>query len=206
MWLEAARAVAPSLSPAAVPALSVCLADPYEGVRVECARVLTAIGAIEAVPAFLTALQEPNPDELLIMAAGFLGNHGGGQTDVEVIPALARIVGRWNHLARPAAARALGQLGDLRAVPALLGTLDLYDSGVPPAVIDALGVLGGPDAVERLVEVVRGTHGYYAGLATEALVIPARFRRWSRPLCQPGKARWASGPSTGHRPPPKRWD
>ena len=129
--LEAARALMPSRSPAAVSALSACLADPDERVRAECARVLTSVGAVgavpavlaaEAVPAFHAALQEPNPDELLVMAAEFLGDHGG-QTEVDVIPALVGIVRLLDHPARPAASRALGRLGDLRAVPELTEAL-----------------------------------------------------------------------------------
>ena len=167
--LEAARALAPSLSPAAVPYLSACLSDPDERVRLECARVLTAIGAVEALPAFHAALQEPNPDELLVLAAEFLGNHAARQTQVDVIPALVQVVGRWQHPARTAAARALGRLGDLRAVPPLVEALNLYDGDFTPAVIGSLGALGSPDAVEPLIRVMRMTHDQPAEQAAEAL-------------------------------------
>ena len=88
---------------------------------------------------------------------------------MDVIPALAGIVGRWNHPARTAAARALGQLGDVRAVPALVKSLELYDGEVTPVVIDSLGALGSPEAVETLVKLVQGTHDRYAQLAARAL-------------------------------------
>ena len=168
--LEAARALAPSRSPAAVSALSACVADPDERVRVECARVLTAIGAAEAVPAFHAALQEPNPGELLVMAAEFLGNHGARQTEIDLIPALVGIVRRIDHPARPAAARALGRLGDLRAVPELTEALrhrigDDFDA----AAIEALGTLGSPGAVESLARMMRITPDPQARKAAEAL-------------------------------------
>ena len=168
--LEAARALMPSRSPAAVSALSACLADPDERARVECARVLTAIGAVESVPAFHAAIQEPNPSELLVLAAEFLGNHGARQTETDVIPALAGIVRRIDHPARPAAARALGRLGDLRAVPELTEALrhrvgDDFDA----AAIEALGALGSPDAVGSLARVLQITPDPQARKAAEAL-------------------------------------
>ena len=177
--LEAARALMPSRTPAAVSALSACVADPDERVRVECARVLTAIGAVgsvpailaaEAVPAFHAALQEPNPGELLVMAAEFLGNHGARQTEIDVIPALAGIVRRIDHPARPAAAQALGRLGDLRAVPELTEALrhrigDDFDA----AAIEALGALGSPGAVESLARVLQITVDPQARKAAESL-------------------------------------
>ena len=168
--LEAARALMPSRSPAAVSALSACLADPDERVRVECARVLTAIGAAEAMPAFHAALQEPNLDELLVMAAEFLGNHGARQTEIDVIPALVGIVGRIDHPARPAAARALGRLGDLRAVPALTEALrHRFGDDFEPAAIEALGALGSPDAVASLARVMQITRAPQARKAAESL-------------------------------------
>ena len=145
--------------------------------------MLTAIGAAEAVPAFHAALQEPNQGELLVMAAEFLGNHASGQTEVDVIPSLAQTVGRWRHPARIAAARALGQLEDLRAVPALVQSLEFYEDDFAPAVIDSLGALGSPDAVEKLAEFVQGPNDYLAQKAAQAL------GRIGHPSAVPGAGR-----------------
>ena len=175
VWAELSRppgALTRWLSPAAIPAALAGLSGEDHAVRIECARILVALEAEEAVPAFLHALQEEsNADEVQVLAAAFLGSHAGRRREPDVVPALSAVLDRWHRHASVsvAAARALGGLGDARAVPVLAGALKAHDDELVRSAIRSLVELGDAGAVEPLLEVLAGYNDDRAQEAAEAL-------------------------------------
>ena len=114
----AARSLADIRDPAVTPLLLQALHDPEPAV-VQCAALALRYQADpDAIPTLIQALSLP--DRLMArLAADALITTGE-----ESVPALIEVMENRSQPARLEAARALGEIGDLRAIPALFKALD----------------------------------------------------------------------------------
>lgn len=164
-----------------VDALRSGLRDRHPFVRVACAYALADLGATEALPEIVEALQNEEPgrliDVLLVFGASASGFAGDRMLESRSAEALA------------GGAVVLGELGALKSVPALTSHLNSPDDSVVKACAVALGKIGDPVACEPIGSVLldRSRAADVRVCAASALALlddPHGARALVRSLCE----------------------
>lgn len=147
----AAEALGMINAPEAAPALLEALQDENFFVRVGAAGALGRIGTLEAVPALTQTLREPN-----FFVRSEAAQALGKISVPEAVPALIQALRDAEPFVQYYAAEALGAIG-VDAVPGLIQTLRDADFFVRCHAAEALGKIGTPEAVEALIQVLKGS-------------------------------------------------
>lgn len=178
--VEAAKRLAQTNPPEALPALTAALDDPAFGVRLYSARALGLIGDRTAVPALIAHCNEPDPEARveIVIALGRLADPRAAEALAQALwdaedpirlaaaRALGRIPGQASTLAlrgvlkdnthpgATAALLALGRRGDRSITPICLQRIAAPGFN-DPTVAQALAEVGDPAAIEGLADLFR---------------------------------------------------
>ena len=194
--LRSPLAVEPLIEVVAAKTVDGRMSDTDRQDRVLAAHALGELGFLAVTPLMVALKQaEPEVKPYIVQALGLVGGPEAEQA-VETLTAALKDEER-GGIARPAAAKALGQLGDARAVKPLLAALKdnkwSWSSRLRETAAEALGKLGDARAVEPLIAALKDKElsvrlaaaGALGELGHAAAVEPlvAALERTSSPLC-----------------------